>query len=80
MKKTIFISGLVAFLAMTSCSKDRTCECKNSSTDPSETAYTEKFTMVDVSKKTAKATCYSATQDYTSNGTSYRYTRSCEIK
>ena len=80
MKKTIFISGLVALLAMTSCSKDRTCECKYSSTDPAETAYTEKYTMVDVSKKTAKATCSTITQDYTSNGTSYKYTRTCEIK
>lgn len=80
MKKIILSAATIAMLALVSCSKDRVCECKYTSTDPSETAYTEKYTLVDVSKKTAKADCFSATQDYTNNGTTYKYSRTCELK
>ena len=80
MKKTLIFLGVIAAMAFTSCKKDRTCECKETSTQPGYTPSTETFTMTDVNKKSAKVEClsYSFESDYT--GTKYTYTTTCEIK
>ncbi|MFN5182983.1 MAG: hypothetical protein ACK5D5_08155 [Bacteroidota bacterium] len=80
MKKIFSLTAAIVVFALASCSKDRVCECSYTSTNPNETPYTEKYTMVDVSKKSARANCFSAKQDDNSSGTNYTYTRTCEIK
>ena len=80
MKKSLIFLGFVAAFTLTSCKKDRTCECLYTGTQPGSVSTTETYVMSEVSKKSAKVNCVSAKQDYTVAGTTYTDTRTCEIK
>lgn len=79
MKKILIIAS-VAGLAMVSCKKDYVCECTTTSTAPGSTSYTDKSTMVGVSKKTAKANCFKYSSEETSGGVTYVNTTDCKLK
>lgn len=79
MKKVLLIAA-VAGLAMASCKKDHTCECTSSSTFPGSTSTTQKYTIKEASKKTAKDVCVKRTYDMTFGGTTYVTTQDCQLK
>ena len=80
MKKTLI---LVAFagLALASCRKDRTCECKTTSDQPGFTSSTTVRTWKDVKKKDANNGCQSYSSKTTAPVASpYSYGEDCELK
>ncbi|MDO9000729.1 MAG: hypothetical protein Q7W45_13255 [Bacteroidota bacterium] len=81
MKKILLIAS-VAGLAMVSCKKDRTCECKTTSDAPGFTSSTTVYT-VKKSKKTSDITanCVSYTSKQTApTASTYYYGQDCELK
>lgn len=81
MKKIILFGLGIAAISLTSCKKDRTCECTNESTytfGGTSTTSTSKdvVTLVDVSKATAKRICVSTS----STDTNYSSKSTCELK
>lgn len=65
MKKVFLIATAAVFvLAFTSCKKDYTCDCTG--TD----AWTYSYTMTDVTKKDAEASCDAANATWSSFGAS----------
>ena len=56
MKKLLLSLTLLASLFITSCKKDRTCECTYSSNEPGYTASIVDVTIIDSKKKDAKKT------------------------
>lgn len=76
MKKAIYITTLVLFaVVISSCKKDRTCEC---TTTPGNT--TDKYTLKKVTKRQAKANCFSLEYDLTIGNSTTRISRSCTLK
>ena len=80
MKKTLILAAF-AGLALASCRKDRTCECKTTSDQPGFTSSTYVRTWKEVKKKDAKNGCQSYTAKTTAPvaGT-YTYGEDCELK
>ncbi len=84
MKKILLIAA-VAGLAMVSCKKDRTCTCTSSNSYTSgglttSTTGTQDYTIVKVSKHTAKLACiHSKSTNSGSNYTSVAET-DCKLK
>jgi hypothetical protein len=76
MKKAIYITTLVLFaVVFSSCKKDRTCECTFT---PGNTTY--KQTLKKVTKRQAKANCFSFETDVTDGNTTIKVSRSCTLK
>lgn len=76
MKKNFLFIAVIAAFSFASCKKDHTCTCTWTSTDPSSTASTQVFTIVDAKKGDAKKACISKTEI---DG-SYTETTTCELK
>ena len=83
MKKNILIAA-VAFIALSACKKDYTCECTNTETSGGNTNVSvQAYTLKEVSKKTVKSStqCVSYTDSYTApNGDAGTYSTVCVIK
>ncbi len=79
MKKVLLIAA-VAGLAMASCKKDYVCECTMSSTEPGYVGGTVKYTVKEVSKKTAKDVCVKTTQEDVQGSNTYIETTDCKLK
>lgn len=79
MKKNLLLAAFVG-LAMVSCKKDFTCECTSTSTFPGSTSSTQKYTIYDVSKGTAKRACIKRTYEYSGGGATYTSTSDCKLK
>ena len=85
MKKNILIAA-VAFIALSACKKDYTCECTSTDTYGGNTDVSvQTNTLKEVSKKTVKSSseCISYTDTYTnsnSNGDVSTYSTVCAIK
>lgn len=83
MKKNILIAA-VAFIALSACKKDYTCECTVTSTWGSETTVTVHTKVLkEVSKRTVKnsSDCVSSANTYTNDsGNVSTYNTVCEIK
>jgi hypothetical protein len=80
MKKVLLIAA-VAGLAMASCRKDRTCECKTTSDAPGFTSSTSTTTWKDVKKKDARKSCQSYTVKQTAPVAGTYYSgEDCELK
>ena len=79
MKKNIIALSALIILGLASCKKDRNCECKYTDTFPGSTAVTETYTLIDVSKGTAKKACIDMKSTY-GTGTTYTETIDCELK
>lgn len=80
MKKNIIALSALIVLGLASCKKDRVCECTSSSNEPGTTTSTDTYTLLDVSKGTAKKACVVSTNTYTSNGTTYTDKYECKLK
>ncbi|MCC6182911.1 MAG: hypothetical protein IT237_13870 [Bacteroidia bacterium] len=81
MKKLTIILSVVAVAALTSCKKDRVCECTYTSNAPSgpvTTTNVDKITYSKVSKGTAKKACVTTETTYT--GATYVSTADCKLK
>ncbi|MFY9309576.1 MAG: hypothetical protein WAQ28_11065 [Bacteroidia bacterium] len=78
MKKGLLFIAVVSAFSFASCKKDRTCTCTLTSDAPGATPTTTMVTYTDAKKGDARAACYSAKQAIT--GTSYTYTKTCELK
>ena len=76
-KNLLIIIGIVA-LSTVSCKKDRVCECTTTTTVPGSASETDSFTLLDVSKGTAKRACVKTTR--TIGTTSYTATTDCKLK
>jgi len=83
MKKNILIAA-VAFIALSACKKDYTCECTSTDTYGGNTDVSvQTNTLKEVSKKTVKSSseCVSFTDTYTdSDGDVSTYSTVCAIK
>lgn len=83
MKKNILIAA-VAFIALSACKKDYTCECTSTDTYGGNTDVSvQTTTLKEVSKKTVKSSseCVSYTNTYTdSDGDVSTYSTVCVIK
>ncbi len=83
MKKNILIAA-VAFIALSACKKDYTCECTSTDTSGGNTdVFVETYTLKEVSKKTVKSSseCVSYTNTSTdSDGDVYTSSTVCAIK
>ncbi|MGE0566379.1 MAG: hypothetical protein AB7O73_00395 [Bacteroidia bacterium] len=80
MKKVLLVAA-VAGLAMASCRKDRTCECKSTSDAPGFVSSTDTYTIKKIKKSDALAMCQSYTQKTTAPVASqYYYGEDCELK
>lgn len=83
MKKNILIAA-VAFIALSACKKDYTCECTRTSTSFGNTNVSVQTNKLkEVSKKTVKSSseCVSHTDTYTdSDGDVYTSSTVCVIK
>ena len=83
MKKNILIAA-VAFIALSACKKDYTCECTSTNTYGGNTDVSvQTNTLKEVSKKTVKSSseCVSFTDTYTdSDGDVSTYSTVCAIK
>jgi len=76
MKKAIYITTIVLFaVVISSCKKDRICECI---TTPGNT--TDKTTLKKVTKRQAKANCFSYEYDVTIANSTTRVSVSCTLK
>lgn len=84
MKKTLLIVAIAAF-AMTSCKKDRVCECTSnytyvsqgfsgSGTDVSQTTYQK------TTKRTAKLACIHRKQTQVDPNTTFTIDQDCKLK
>lgn len=80
MKKLVMLMSVAVVCSLTSCKKDRVCECTSSSTAPGNSSTTVDYTIVDVKKSTAKRACVKTTEDYTVLGTTYTNTMDCKLK
>jgi len=80
MKKVLLFVAVVSAFSFASCKKDRTCTCVTTSTVPGSTASTDIKTYTDAKKGDARAACSSSSSTYDFGGTSYVYTRTCELK
>lgn len=67
---SLFSICAIAVISIVACKKDRVCECTTGGT-------TDKTTLVDVTKRQAKANCVSTTVD-NGNGTSTK--TECKLK
>jgi hypothetical protein len=67
--KKILIIVAVAGLAMVACKKDRECSCKTYSTlnGANATSFDQKYTMKDVSRRTAFNACIHSKESYTTS-------------
>jgi len=88
MKKYFYLFGAIGTtLFGTSCKKDFTCKCTNTNSLSSDASVYE-FTILEASKKNAKAACVSTeneTTTYTYTGGNWTqvpvtYTSDCELK
>ncbi len=80
MKKILLSLAVLVSLGVTSCKKDRTCECTYSSNESGYTASVVDVTIIDAKKKDAKKMCVKTTSEYTSNGATYTQTTDCKLK
>jgi hypothetical protein len=80
MKKTLLIVA-IAGLAMASCRKDRTCECKTTSDAPGFVSTTTVETWKETTKKDASKGCQSYSVKQTAPVVAqYSYGVDCELK
>ncbi|MCE3226035.1 MAG: hypothetical protein K0S32_586 [Bacteroidetes bacterium] len=80
MKKVLFVA-MVAGLAMASCRKDRTCECKTTSDEPGFVSSTSVTTWKESKKRDASKGCVSYTSKTTAPvAAQYSYGADCELK
>ncbi|MCB0410601.1 MAG: hypothetical protein KDD29_10310 [Flavobacteriales bacterium] len=80
MKKVLLVAA-VAGLAMASCRKDRTCECKDTSDQPGFVSSTTVYTAKKMKKKDAVKMCQSYTSKVTGPvAAQYYYGEDCELK
>jgi len=78
MKKYLYLVGAIGTtLFSTSCKKDFTCSCTETSSN-SSSANIQEITIKDARKTHAKAACVSREYTSTYSGTVYTYT--CELK
>jgi hypothetical protein len=78
--KNIFVSALV-LVALASCKKDVTCECKTTSDAPGFVSSTTVQTWKDVKKSDARKQCQSYTAKQTAPvASTYSYGQDCELK
>lgn len=78
--KNIFVSALV-LVALASCKKDVTCECKTTSDQPGFVSETTVQTWKDVKKSDARKSCQSYTSKTTAPvASTYSYGEDCELK
>jgi len=80
MKKVLLVAA-IAGLAMASCRKDRTCECKSTSDEPGFVSSTQVYTV----KKAKKGNTLSMCQSHSSKTTApvasqYSYGEDCTLK
>jgi hypothetical protein len=80
MKKSFILTASVLALALMSCKKDRVCECTDSSNEPGYTSTTNSYTLLEVSKGTAKKACITWEDTYTSGGSTYTNKYECKLK
>jgi hypothetical protein len=80
MKKIVLLLSVVVVCSLTSCKKDRVCECTTSSNAPSSTSTTQDITIVKVKKSDAARACVKTTQDQTYGGNTYTTTEDCKLK
>ncbi|MFN5182984.1 MAG: hypothetical protein ACK5D5_08160 [Bacteroidota bacterium] len=81
MKKITLIGLGIVAISLTACKKDRVCECTEQYTanfggSQNTTTTTSSFTLVDVSKATAKRICVSTS----SSNANYSQKTTCELK
>lgn len=80
MKKALLLVA-VAGLAMASCRKDRTCECKDTSDAPGFVSSTTVYTVKKAKKSTVLADCQSySTKQTAPVAAQYSYGQDCELK
>jgi hypothetical protein len=86
MKKLVLIAA-IAGLAVASCKKEYTCECKTTSSDPDMFTMNTSGTTGKVRKKDAKAKCNEGDMTYTVpsydenfNPTTFEYKVDCNLK
>lgn len=77
MKKALLTAAILGFM-VSSCKKNYTCECTETSSDPSEPASTYKYSTGKVKKKDAEAFCSNLESTYSFFGTTY--TEKCELQ
>ena len=80
MKKILLIVTVISAFSFASCKKDRTCTCVETSTFPGSTPSTTVQTFTDSKKGDARAACLSASASEDFMGTTYVFTRTCELK
>lgn len=76
MKKIFLFVSVLTVVSLTSCKKDFTCTCTNSSTDPNAVGNTQEITIVDAKKKDAKKRCVKTT---TTDSNGYVETSDCKL-
>jgi hypothetical protein len=80
MKKIILLVAVLV-LTITSCRKDRTCTCTDTSNEPGYVSTTSVQTYGSAKKKDAKNACQSYSYKETTAGADpYTYTTTCELK
>lgn len=88
MKKLVLAAMVLGGLALTSCKKDRVCECGTqvtvkdaSGTNVSDTKTTTKTTIVDASRRTAFSACvHSQWETDNALGGKTKYDANCDLK
>ncbi|MGZ3931532.1 MAG: hypothetical protein ACXVP0_09280 [Bacteroidia bacterium] len=80
MKKIVLLLSVAVVCSLTSCKKDRVCECTSSSTAPGSTSTVTDVTLVKAKKSDAKRICVKETHDFTVLGTTYTDTQDCKLK
>lgn len=82
MKNIFLLLSVVAVASLTSCKKDRTCECTYTNNAPTTPGYsstsTSEFTMTKVSKGSAKRACVKT--ETSSTGSTVTSTADCKLK
>lgn len=84
MKKTILLMACVGLVSLSSCKKDRDCECTTTYTNEkgeTETDQPQSITYIDIKKGEAKSLCQkTTTTDVKESGKTVTKVNDCKLK